>query len=77
MKKINPKSFLYQFGLAAIFGWFASFLQQLVLTGRWHNREVVLGEWIYATSLFLHSMAGYSATTSETATHNPERIFAV
>jgi hypothetical protein len=32
MKKINPKSFLYQLGLAAIFGWFASFLQQLVLT---------------------------------------------
>ena len=52
MKKMNPKSFLYQFGLAAIFGWFASFLQQLVLSGGWHNREVVLGEWIYATFYF-------------------------
>ena len=52
MKKINFRTLIYQIGLAAIFGWFASFLQQIVLTGGWRQRQIIVGEWIYATVYF-------------------------
>ena len=38
--------------LAAAFGWVASFLQELVLTGRWSGWDVFIGEWVYTTLYF-------------------------
>jgi hypothetical protein len=43
---------IYKILLAASFGWLASLLQQLVLSGRRASRQIFLGEWLFASIYF-------------------------
>jgi sensor histidine kinase YesM len=52
---MNNKSFKqvgYRFLLAVSFGWLASILQQVVLTGTWASWKLFFGEWLYASLYF-------------------------
>jgi sensor histidine kinase YesM len=43
---------IYKILLAATFGWLASLLQEIVISGRWSSWQNFLGEWIFASVYF-------------------------